>query len=242
VLRAQGAQLSAQAAFATTLGLRADASVAPIDDSGVIDESTLPAGTPLDYGLAVRRALALRPDYLAALAQVESAGENVRANRLGHAPALSLIAGGGYQAFGTASEAMSAVDSVGANLSVPLFDQNLTNVSVAQAWAQSARSRASLDTTQLQVRADVREALVQLIASQAALDAAGDELKKARDVVAATQIQYRAGQTSLSLLLNAQTQLSSAETDRLTALYDLRQNEQTYLYALGENDLAQTPH
>jgi outer membrane protein len=237
VLRAQGAQLSALAAFAATLGLRADAAVAPIGDPRVIDESALPPHTPLDYDVAIDRALLSRPDYLAAQAQVDASGENVRANRLTHAPTLSLVASGGYQAFGTVAAPLSAVDSVGANVALPLFDQNVTNVAVAQAVAQFDQTRAALDASQLQVRADVREALVQLIAARAALEAVETELSKARDVLSATQTQYRAGQTSLALLLNAQTQLTNAETDRLTSIYDVRQSEQTYLYALGENDL-----
>ena len=51
---------------------------------------------------------------------------------------------------------------------------------------------------------------------------------------------YRAGVTTLPLLLNAQVGLTQAETDELNAVYGLRQAEQTYLYALGENQLATT--
>ncbi len=49
-----------------------------------------------------------------------------------------------------------------------------------------------------------------------------------------TQIQYRAGITNLALLLNAQSGLTQAQTDRLDAVYALRQAEQAYLFALGD--------
>ncbi|MHB1551821.1 MAG: TolC family protein, partial [Vulcanimicrobiaceae bacterium] len=63
------------------------------------------------------------------------------------------------------------------------------------------------------------------------------ELNTAQEVLKATQAQYRAGVTTLPLLLNAQVGLTQAETDRLNAVYALRQAEQTYAYALGESDL-----
>jgi outer membrane protein len=241
VLRAQGSALSALATFASTLGLRPDAAVAPLDDVRAIVLTTLPQGLPLDYDMADRRALLQRPDYLAAQAQVESSVASVRASRLGHSPSLSLVAVGGSQAFGTVDAPLGTVDSVGAEIVVPLFDQNITNVEVAQAGARLDQSRAALESLRLQVSTNVRQGLVQLISARAALAATDDELSKARDVLSATQRQYREGQTSLALLLNAQTQLSAAETDRLVSLYDVRQSEQTYLYALGENDFERTP-
>jgi len=84
----------------------------------------------------------------------------------------------------------------------------------------------------------VRQALANLVSAQAALDQTQAELSKAIVVLRATQAQYRAGVTTLPLLLNAQVAITQAQTDHLTAIYALRQAEQNYLYALGENDLA----
>jgi len=53
-------------------------------------------------------------------------------------------------------------------------------------------------------------------------------------VLSGTQEQYRAGVTTLPLLLNAQAGLTQAENDRLTATYALHQAEQSYLFALGD--------
>jgi outer membrane protein TolC len=60
------------------------------------------------------------------------------------------------------------------------------------------------------------------------------ELRTAQEVLVDTQVQYRAGITNLALLLNAQSGLTQAETDRLTAVYALRQAEESYLFALGD--------
>jgi len=238
VVRAQGSALAAAAAFAAVLGLPANAEVQPIGDNATLSETALPPKTPLDYSVAAQQALSMRPDYRAAIDQVDSLSESVRAFRLQRAPALSLVAQGGYEGFGSVASPLAPVDSIGAAVTLPVFDQNLTNVQVAQAAAQLDQAKAQTSATQVTVFSDVRQSLVQLVAAQAALDQSAIELAKARDVLKATQLQYRAGQTSLPLLLNAQTQLATAENDHLVSLYALRQAEQTYLYALGENDVA----
>ena len=51
----------------------------------------------------------------------------------------------------------------------------------------------------------------------------------------ATQAQYRAGVTTLPLLLNAQVGVTQALTDQVTAVYTLRQSQQALYYALGSN-------
>jgi len=82
----------------------------------------------------------------------------------------------------------------------------------------------------------VRQGLVGLVSAQAAIAQARAELAKAQEILRATQAQYRAGVTTLPLLLNAQVGLTTAQTDYVNALYALRQAEQTFLYALGESD------
>jgi outer membrane protein TolC len=86
------------------------------------------------------------------------------------------------------------------------------------------------------VQTDVRQSLVQLLAAQGVVEEASRQLSKARDVAAGTQLQYSAGQTTLPLLLNAQTQRASAQTNFASASYSFLEAEQTYLYALGAND------
>lgn len=240
VVRAQGAELAADAAFVSTLGLRADADALPLDDAATLDASSLPSNVSLDYQRAVARALAERPDLLSAQDAYESAEESIRVARLTGAPIVSGTAGVGSSSYAPGVPWQND-RFVGANATIPILDQGATKAQTAIAVAKAQQARATLDQARLVVESDVREALVQLIAARAALAQTIDELDKANDVLAATQRQYRAGQTTLPLLLNAQTQFSGAETDHLQALYGLRAAEQSYLYALGENDSTEGP-
>ncbi|MBV8150413.1 MAG: TolC family protein, partial [Candidatus Eremiobacteraeota bacterium] len=77
--------------------------------------------------------------------------------------------------------------------------------------------------------------LAALISARSGLDATQVEYDQANTVLRATQAQYRAGVTTLPLLLNAQVQLSKALTDEVNAIYNLRIAEQNFLFAIGQN-------
>ncbi len=237
LVRAQGNQLSALAAFANQLGLDASALVLPVNDTPANPAASLLMQQKGDYDQAVARAFLERPDYLAAQYTVQAAAYNLRAQRAGLLPTLT-----GNAAYGTNSTTATGTDfrtggSAGVTLSIPVFDQGVTRVQIAQAQTQADIANSQLDESKLTVELNVRQALVGLISAEAAVGQAQAELSKASEILRATQAQYRAGVTTLPLLLNAQVGLTQAETDELNAVYALRQAEQTYLFALGENDL-----
>ncbi len=238
-MRAQGQEATALASFANTLGLDADIAVAPTNSAQ--DNSLSPLVPVLAYDQAVARAFLLRPDYLAAQSTVLAAKYNVQVQRSNLLPSLSAT--GGY---GTNSTTVTGTDfrpssNVGATLSIPIFDQGITRAQTEQAADQLVLAQSQLDQTRLGVELNVRQALVGLVTAQGAVAQAQAELTKGQEILKATQAQYRAGVTTLPLLLNAQVGLTQAQTDELNAVYALRQAEQTYVYALGENAIGITP-
>lgn len=235
LVRSQGTELSALATFANTLGLDADALVQPINDTPRNPTASLLPSQLLDYDQAVARAFAERPDYLSAQYAVQAANYSVKAARAGYFPTLT-----GTASYGTNSTTTSGTDfrssgSVGVSLNIPIFDQGVTAVNVQQAQTQVDIATSQLQENKLGVELAVRQALIGLVSAESALGQAQAELSKASEILRATQAQYRAGVTTLPLLLNAQVGLTTAETDELNAVYGLRQAEQSYLYALGEN-------
>ncbi|HET9392374.1 MAG TPA: TolC family protein [Candidatus Rubrimentiphilum sp.] len=240
LVKAQGNELSAMAAFANQLGLDASALVTPLNDTPLNPTASLLPAELHDYDTAVARALLERPDFLAAQHAADAAGYNLRAQRAGLLPSLN-----GTATYGTNSTTATGTDyrtsgSLGVALNIPFFDQGVTRVQIAQAQTQLDIANSQLDETKLNVELNVRQALIGLVSAEAALGQAQAELAKAQEILNATQAQYRAGVTTLPLLLNAQVGLTQAETDQLNAVYGLRQAEQAYLFALGENQLAAT--
>ena len=139
---------------------------------------------------------------------------------------LDRSAGGYFPQFSVA---------IGVALSLPFYDQGVTAANVASARAQLAIAQANLQTTIQGIQLNVKQSLVNLVSSRAAFDQTQQEYATAVVNVQSTQAQYRAGVTTLPLLLNAQVQLTQALTDQVTAVYALRQAEQTYLFAVGAN-------
>ena len=237
LIRAQGAELVADSVFANALGLDADTAVRPATSGRVESTQSLLQTQPLDYAAAVTRALLERPDYAAAQETLQQAQYGLKAAKLGRFPTLtgnaSLNSGSTFPNGG----GFRATDAIGASLNVPLFDQGITAAQTEQASATLENARALETSSQLNVQLSVRQALINLVSAQAALVQAQAELAQAQSAVRATQAQYRAGVTTLPLLLNAEVSLTQAQTDRLNAIYALRQAEQAYLYALGEIDI-----
>lgn len=236
LVAAQSSAISAQSTFATTLGLDADTAVNPQPLA-----SSPPQVRTDSYPKALQLALNLRPDYLAAIHTVESSSENVRFAKLARFPSINanastgsgrtLFAGpNGAQPFGSSS-------ALGATISIPLYDQGLTNYNVAVASSQLDQANAGLVQTKLTVESDVRSSLSQVISARAALVQAQAEITSAVVNVQATQARYRVGAATITDVVTAQALFATASRDYVNTLYAERIAEERYTYALGASDL-----
>ncbi len=235
LVKAQAVELNAQATFANVLGLDADTDIRPFDDTPVTATgaiSTIPVPT---YNAALVRAYALRPDYSAAQRSVQASEASLKGAKLGLFPSLSGTATQGTGSTDSTAGTFRNTTTFGASLAIPIFDQGITAANVLNARSQLDKQRAQLEIERQAVQLSVKQALVNLVAARAQVDQAQAEYAKAIDVLHATQAQYRFGVTTLPLLLNAQVGLTQALTDQVSAVYALRQAEQSYLYAIGAN-------
>jgi len=232
LVTAQGTAIGEQALFATTLGLDADTQILP---QQIGEES---AGTNPTYQASLKKALVLRPDYLAAQYAVYSGEDNERYAKLARFPVVTGSASYGaqrtlydrYNTFGNDS-------SLGLSVAVPIYDQGQTNYNVAVAAAQLDEAKASLMQTRLQVESDVRSALANLISARANLVQAKAEQRAAQVSLDATQAQYKVGANTILGLVTAEANLSTATASYITALYGVRTAYQNFLYATGASDL-----
>ncbi len=240
VIRSQANEQVQLATFANTLGLDADVAVQPKDDVPAVSATAgtlavAPAFPTPTYQTAVTRAIALRPDLTAQQQNIVANQENVRAARLGNFPSVTGNASYGTTSTDPGGGSFRNAGSIGLALSIPFYDRGVTKAQTAQAQGQLDRAIAQLQVAQQGVQLNVRTALVNLVSAYAALDQTNAELAKAQEVLRATQAQYRAGVTTLPLLLNAQVGLTQALTDEVTSVYTVRQAEQALLYAEGAN-------
>jgi outer membrane protein TolC len=233
VVQAQGTELAAQATFVNTMGLDADWNVQPID-SPIAPGGKLPTLPVPSYQTAYTRALALRPDYDASLQSVQSAQYSLKAAKLGLFPSLGATGQAATSSTDPGGGSYRNNSSIGLALTIPIYDQGITAANTLQAQATLDKANASLQTTKLGIQLNVKQALTNLVSAQAALEQASVAYQNANEVLRSTQAQYRAGVTTLPLLLNAQVGMTQALTQGVNAIYNLRLSEQQYLYATGE--------
>lgn len=250
LVTAQGTAIGAQATFATTLGLDADAQVVP---QQITSRPSAPNPT---YGASLKRALIMRPDYISAAFNVQSAQEALRYAKLARFPILAAGASDTvsrqfidcFSNANTTNPALAASlcpgpaswandKTLGLNLTIPIYDQGQTNYNVAVAASQLDQAFASLNSTKLTVESDVRSALATLISARASLVQARSELTSAQVSLSATQAQYKVGATTILNVVTAEANLTTAQSSYITALYGVRTAEQNYLYATGVSDV-----
>ena len=102
-----------------------------------------------------------------------------------------------------------------------------------QARAFQQQAEANLKSAELNVYLNVQQAYLQLVTSASSLNAAKVAQDQARVLLNVTNAQYKAGVTTLPLLLNAQTQLTTAQSNYVQALYAYKVAQQNLLYAEG---------
>lgn len=238
LVTAQGQVIAAQSAFATTLGLDADTEVVPQERP----QSALPSQTPT-YAKSIGQALLLRGDFLAAQHEVAGAASGVRFAKLGKFPSINASYSDGVTRNVSSGQVgpFQHGATLGATLSIPIFDQNLTNYAVAQAQSQLDQANAGLVQTKLGLEQQVRTALAGVISSRASLAQAQLELNAARVGLSASQARYRVGAATILDLVTAEANYSQAQTDYVNALYATQTAEQNYEYAVGTTGLPATP-
>lgn len=240
VVMAQATALNALATLANTLGINADVNVQPKDDVPALStESGTLAVTPAyptpTYQTAITRAVALRPDLASAQYLVSSDQASLKAARLTNFPTLNGAAAYGPASSNVGGGAYRNAGNIGVTLTVPFYDGGVTRADTVQAQGTLDLASAQLIATQQTVQLGVKQALVNLVSAYAALTQTNAELTQAQTVLRSTQAQYRAGVTTLPLLLNAQVGITTALTAEVNAVYTVRQAEQALLYAEGAN-------
>lgn len=240
VVRFQATELNALSTLANTLGIDADVNVQPKDDVPAISTETgtlavTPAFPTPTYQTALTRAIAMRPDLTAVQYLVASDQASLKAARLGNFPTLNLSASYGISSANVGGGAFRNQAAIGPTLTIPFYDRGVTRAQTAQAQGQLDLANAQLVAMQQSVQLSVKQALVNLVSAYAALTQTNAELAQAQTVLRSTQAQYRAGVTTLPLLLNAQVGITTALTDEVNAVYTVRQAEQALLYAEGAN-------
>lgn len=235
-VKSQNAYVSAQTAFVSAMGVDGYADILPLDDAPQSDQlESMKMLEPLSYDRAIARAMLLRPDFASSQHNVESAAYALKSAERMLYPSLSAVASASDNSTSVNSGDFRMNSSVTLNGTLPIFDQGNTVATRASAKAGYDQALATLEVTRLQVQSDVQTAVTTLVGTRAALNIAHKTVQKAAYEMALRKRLYAGGDAQVADLLDALTTYADAVTQEALAIYDVRQAEQAYYLAVGEN-------
>ena len=119
-------------------------------------------------------------------------------------------------------------------LNVPIFHGNSTNAKIAEAKLDLQKSINQRDDLKLSIANEIQTARNNFAASIATLDFQKKNMDLAESVYNQTKKKYETGTGSQDEINNAQTDLRTAQTNYVTALYDAIISRIDYLKATGK--------
>lgn len=183
----------------------------------VLDAAKLPmhAPEPENVDAWIAKGMENNQDIHAAQQDIQIATEEITKNRSGHFPTLDLVASRTYSASDTNQTIGSNydTDSIGFQLTVPIYSGGYVNATVRQATAKLEEAKEKLTERQRAVTADIRKYFNALMNGIAKVQAYEQSVKSNEIAVIGTQKGYEAGVRTNVEVLNAQEKLYAAKRD-----------------------------
>ncbi|MEN2470060.1 TolC family protein [Burkholderia sp. GS2Y] len=217
---AEGDLQNAIGTLATTLGADADTPLR------IADAEPSPDRDDFTRGVADLIAEAKRhhPKLIAAREKLEAAREQIRAVRAQSLPTISLMGSlarnnPSYQQQASLFQLQSShSNSIGIQISIPLFEGFASGYRVAEAKAQADAQEADVRNTELKVSLDVWKSYQSLQTDTTNLDNSRHLLDTALHSLDIARGRYKAGVGTFTELLNAQSALADARRQRVLAV------------------------
>lgn len=228
---ARAALTADEAALKVVLGIDMASELEYTDTLAIIELP--PSAAPADV---MKAALAERPDLAAARLDVDSAVQAVRGARARYAP--SLYATGmleGMQEWGGGRSSMwSGGYSVGAVLSVPIFDSGERRADVLASQAKRRRRELVVQDLELEVTRQVTEARASYDAARENVALAEDELLRAAEDLRVTRLRFKLGRAIHLEVVDGLAAMARARLNRLSALFEANVAAADLLRATGK--------
>ncbi len=210
-----------------------------LDDTSGFDIAGVEAASLTPSSLAAmpppddiyRVAVDTRPVVREAQLRLESSRLGVKIARASFMPSLNLSAqaGAGYMyMFGQDFPQASLADqfrnrhseSVGLNLSIPIFNRNATRNSVRSARIGVLNQTLALEGVKQALYKEIQQAWQRAVAAGARYDAATKALAAAEESARTMRLRYDEGKATAYEYSESQTRLTSSRSDQTQARYD----------------------
>jgi outer membrane protein len=173
-----------------------------------------------DYRLLVNEALQVRPDYLSAIENVNSANSSVTVATGGHFPSISA-----FVSYGLNSAELSGLSDNrsllwGLNISLPLFNGWQTTNQVQQAKVNLKTAEQQLSQAERQVQVDIAKSLLDLEAAEKQVYVTINSVISATEDRRIAEEKYNLGAGTILDLLTAEANYTLALSNKVNAAYN----------------------
>lgn len=185
---------------------------------------------------ALDRVLESRADIVASRARIQASEEQIDMTRGALLPSLDLNVG--VNGGGSHEEIFRAQSSNGLNaglsLSVPIFDRLQNRILIDQQQIDIETDRVLLREQEQSVRSNVARAANNLRSAEHALDASERALRSAEESLRLAEERLRVGAGIQLDVIVAQSQVETARTNRVNAIYNYVLAAEEIEYTLGQ--------
>ncbi|WP_246841117.1 TolC family outer membrane protein [Hahella sp. CCB-MM4] len=180
------------------------------------------------------------PQLLATRWNVQSADSNVSARKAGHYPTLNAVASYAYSDYNGPSPAddNSTDASIALNLTVPLYTGGGTQAGVRQARYQLEQAQETLNTTQRNIRLQLRSLYRTLQTNIEAIQARKQEIVSNESALQATRAGYDVGTRNIVEVLDAERRYFESLSNYANARYDFVVNQLSFKQTAGVLSMA----
>lgn len=188
---------------------------------------------------ALTKAYANRPEVLQADASIQAAKKGVRLADRSMLPSLGLSWTGSANPNATAFNPLSTSWAFTAQVSVPIFDQGVSNARIEQAHADVNTAKINKQMTLDGIALQVRQAYLSLKDAEDRLKVTSAAMTEAQEQYRLAEVRFKEGVTQtpggspLLEISDAQTALSQAQTNQVNAEYDVANDKAILDEAMG---------
>ncbi len=180
------------------------------------------------------RALAARPDYLAAKERVSGAESGVTQGRSGYLPSVSAY--GGYSLSNTEISRLSDNKNLNWGISINwnIFDGFRTNEQIQVAQANRRNAEVALAQAERDINTQIKKAMLDLEAARKQYEVSQKGMVSAEQDRRIAEERYNLGAGTLLDLLTANAGLVNAQANKVNAVYNYITARRNMEYVVGE--------
>jgi outer membrane protein len=182
----------------------------------------------------VQRAIAARPDFLAAKESYNASESGITAARSGYFPRVSASAGYGFSNSELSKLSDNKNLSWGLNLSWNIFDAFQTNEALQSAIVTKKNSETTLRQSEREINVEVKKAMLDLEAARKQVEVSQKGLQSATEDRKIAEERYNLGAGTLLDLLTANAGLVNAEANNINSSFSFNIAKRNLEYVIGE--------